>query len=173
MPGRARGLVVLIFVAALGCAALAAAEPNGRGSSVEATKGPRPDGDVAAPEILHVPVEGDRDLEVVLGPADSRLAAVYLHGVCGDPLAFESWAGAAARHATLISLRGDVACKTRPGRTKWSWSPRINDRRIRHAVQVASGLRRARGLPELDSEQIALIGYSQGAARVQALAIHY
>ena len=75
---RASPLAPYTFVAALValllCAAPLAADPP-------KTK---------TPPRLTIAVDGDRELEVVMGPARSARSIVYLHGVCGDPLAFES-----------------------------------------------------------------------------------
>jgi predicted esterase len=89
-----------------------------------------------------------------------------MHGVCGDPLAFESWVRAATAHATFISMRGDLPCKSRPGRRKWSMRWSHLDARIAEALEVAA---RERGR-SLDRDEVVLVGYSQGAARVEALA---
>jgi predicted esterase len=128
-----------------------------------------PAGPSAAPPRLTVAVDGDRDLEVVMGPARSSRSIIYMHGVCGDPLAFESWARAAGRFATFISLRGDVACKGRRGRSKWSYDKKALRRRIGEALDAVSKRRKLK----LDPEQVALIGYSQGASRVEAMAHAY
>jgi predicted esterase len=129
----------------------------------------------AAPETITLPVAGDRKVEVVLGPADSPHVIVYLHGVCGDPLAFRSWAGAAAEIATLVSLRGDDACAKGSGRFKWSWDARHIDRRIRRAIAAVDALRHARAADAApaSAEDVILVGYSQGAYRVELLASRF
>jgi predicted esterase len=144
-------------------------------SSASAAGGAEDEAEAKPPAatIEHLDVHGDRALEVVMGPAESDAVIVYLHGVCGDPLAFSSWAAAAARHGTLISLRGDQACKSRPGRTKWSYDPKLVDARIRRAVERVSQLRSDRGMKPLSEVQATLMGYSQGAKRVELLAYRY
>ncbi|MEZ4440563.1 MAG: alpha/beta fold hydrolase [Polyangiaceae bacterium] len=117
-----------------------------------------------------LPRPGKPALEVMLGPAASDWVVVYLHGFCGDPFAFRPWASEARRHATFISLRGDLACDDRPGRRKWSWDYRRIDRAIREAVVEVSAIREAAGGAHLSQDRIALIGYSQGAQRVAQLA---
>ena len=127
------------------------------------------------PEIVSLSIEGDRAVEVVLGPEDNPNVIVYMHGVCGDPLAFRAWAGAAAQVATLVSLRGDDPCAKRRGRTKWSWdAPRI-DRRIQRAVRAVDELRRERSPKAVPSsaDDVVLVGYSQGAYRAELLASRY
>ncbi|HHH31040.1 MAG TPA: hypothetical protein ENK57_22215 [Polyangiaceae bacterium] len=132
------------------------------------------DARVAAHEAHHgepttVQVPGDAALEVLLGPPSVSQVIVYMHGVCGDPFAFRSWARAARRRATFISLRGDETCEKRPSRRRWSWDlPRL-DRRIRDAIAAVGHFR---GRP-LDADDVALVGYSQGAHRVEHLAFRF
>jgi len=118
------------------------------------------------PEAVTIQVPNDTPIEVVFGPKQSQRVIVYLHGVCGDPLAFESWVGAAARHATFISLRGDQKCRKRPGRFKWSYNYQRNNKRITAAIEAAA---KARGAA-LDTGKVVLMGYSQGAGRTEAMA---
>ena len=126
----------------------------------------RADPEPAAPEAVTVKVPGDKDLEVVMGPVASARSVVYMHGVCGDPHAFDSWRNAASRHATLVSLRGELKCKTRPGRTKWTKRLKTIDERIARALTAVSALRAT----PLDPTKVTLLGYSQGAMRVEAMA---
>ncbi|MEM9695156.1 MAG: alpha/beta fold hydrolase [Myxococcota bacterium] len=104
-----------------------------------------------------------------MGPAGSAVAMVYLHGLCGDPLAFRAWMEAAAVHGTLISMRGDEPCPGRGGRTKWSFDYRRLDARITRAITTVS----ARRETPLDLDEVVAIGYSQGAHRVHWLAARY
>lgn len=140
-----------------------------------ATHAATPDAGVALHEARHgrsttIHVDGDADLEVLLGPPSSPQVVVYMHGVCGDPLAFGSWARSARRRATFISLRGDEVCDERPSRRRWSWDLARIDRRIRQAVEIVSAFRV--GVP-LDETRIVLVGYSQGAHRVEQLAFRF
>jgi predicted esterase len=121
-------------------------------------------------------VPGDRAIEVALGPVDSPRAIAYLHGQCGDPLAFQSWEAAATAHATLISLRGDLSCKKRKGRSEWSYNLDRHVRRIDKGLDVANELRWTAvdsvSVTDIDKSHVLLIGYSQGAHRVQSLVHH-
>jgi pimeloyl-ACP methyl ester carboxylesterase len=99
-----------------------------------------------------VPVPHDQSLHVYHAPADQRRAIVYLHGVCGNVHAVRSWVDAALAFGTLIELVAESPCANRPGRFA--------------ALAAVKALRG--GL--LDTDQVVLFGYSQGAARVEALA---
>jgi predicted esterase len=94
---------------------------------------------------------------------------VYLHGLCGDPLAFRAFVESAVHYGTVISLLGEVPCSGSGGRFSWGLDYASMDRRIRAAIAAVSG---ARG-EGLDPEQLVTIGYSQGAARVAWLARLY
>ena len=59
---------------------------------------------VANAPIIQLKAKGARAIEVVVGPTDSPQVIIYLHGVCGNPLAFESWALAASQHAKIAVL---------------------------------------------------------------------
>jgi predicted esterase len=128
----------------------------------------------AAATSFSVAVPGDDPVDVAFGPIDEKRVIVYLHGLCGDPLAFSSWAAAASRHATLISLSGDERCDKNPARRKWSYDYRRMDARITRAIAAVDRFRHdmvdSVVVTPLDAEHPALIGYSQGAKRVQALA---
>lgn len=119
-------------------------------------------------------IVGDRDVEVALGPIDSARVIIYLHGTCGDPYAFQSWIDAAVAHATLISLRGDEACKKNTSRSQWSWDSKKNARRIDVAIAAVQKLRESMvdsvEVTPLDKDDVTLIGYSQGAHRAEVLA---
>ncbi len=136
--------------------------------------GDPPEAEAPAIHSIAVAVPGDRPVEVALGPSDSRHAIVYLHGVCGDPNAFESWIGAAVAHATLISLRGDEPCKKDASRFKWSWNGKKHVARIDAAIAAVEALRQSAAdsvkVTPLDREHVTLIGYSQGAHRAEVLA---
>jgi predicted esterase len=121
---------------------------------------------------LRVPVPGDRPTEVLFGPEQNDTVLVYMHGVCGDPYAFKSWGAAAQRFGTFISLRGGLECKGRARRTKWSYRFRHIDQRIRAAIAAVSDARMRRNpyAEPLRHDRVVLVGYSQGAARAEALA---
>lgn len=120
--------------------------------------------------VVTLPVVGDREIEVLDGPPRSSRVIVYMHGVCGDPLAFRSWSGAASRFATLISLRGDSPCGKRPGRSTWGYDLVGTDKRVTAAIRRANARRRARGETQLDASKVTLVGYSLGARRAEWLA---
>jgi predicted esterase len=130
------------------------------------TAGSDPD---PAPKIYTVQVAKDRDIEVVDGPKDSPHVILYLHGVCGNPLAFRTWRAAAAKHGTLISVRGDETCERFPARSSWSTDFVKNNRRITAAIEAASAFRQARGEAKLDAEHPVIMGYSQGSRRAEQL----
>jgi len=116
-------------------------------------------------ELVEVAVGFDKRVRVVHARTGQRRVLLYLHGVCGNPVAFEPWAKSLVPHATLISLVGDRPC---PGghRHKWSHDMMGLDRRVRaagDAVEVA------RGEP-LEHDRLAVAGYSQGALRAESLA---
>ncbi len=96
---------------------------------------------------------------------------MYLHGVCGDVLAFRSWVQAASRLGTLIAMRGDTTCDARPLRQKWTYDMRRLDHRIARALAAVDALRGARtAVTALDPSSVVLIGYSQGAHIAQWMA---
>ena len=114
-----------------------------------------------------VDVPGDKQALVVQGPADSELAIVYLHGLCGNVRAVESFSAASARVGTVIALLGDRNCPA--GRFKWGKDIDAIGQRIDQALRA---VKRARG-GKLDIEHPVLFGYSQGAAKAEALVSHY
>src|SRR5689334_5181753 len=87
---------------------------------------------------------------------------VFLHGMCSHALGYaQSFQWSAARKGTLIAPQGDVPCDEGPFA---SWSQDIEglDARIEAAY---------RALGEVGFvDDIALVGYSQGASRAEALA---
>ncbi len=123
-----------------------------------------------------VEVPGDAAVEVAFGPPDVGRAILYMHGHCGNPVAFTSWAEAATRFGTLISLRGDTKCKGR-SRRKWSYDYKGIDRRVRAAIAAVDAKRRdlvdSVAVTPLDPENVVLIGYSQGAKRVEFMTHHF
>jgi predicted esterase len=131
----------------------------------------------SASSSISIAVEGDKPVEVVLGPISSAHVIVYMHGLCGDPFAFSSWAKAVAKHATLISLRGDRRCKKNRSRYKWSYDHKKNDRRISKAIEAVETFRQAMvdsvKVTPLDGSHLTLLGYSQGAARAAQMAYRF
>ncbi len=124
--------------------------------------------DVVLARPVTVPVDGSRPLRVTHAPATESRALVYLHGVCGDVTAVDSWSGAATRHGTLIELLGDTRC-TGSTRYRWTSSTEALAGRIEQALAT---VRAARG-GLLHTDQVVLVGYSQGAIRAEALAKRY
>jgi predicted esterase len=114
-----------------------------------------------------VQVPGDKSAFVIHGPSGSELAIVYLHGLCGNVRAVESFSAASAQHGTVIAMLGDRACPR--GRFKWGKNIESIAARVDRALDA---VKRARG-GQLDSEHPVLFGYSQGAARVEQLVAHY
>ncbi len=139
-------------------AAPPAAGPASAGESTAATPHDAP------LEVESVRVPGDRSVYVVGAGAPVPRAIVYLHGKCGDPLAFRPWAAAASRHGTLVSIQGDVPCDN--GRRRWSHDLALAQRRIDAALEAVSSARGVR----LDARALTAIGYSEGAIRVEQLA---
>jgi predicted esterase len=124
---------------------------------------------VAPPNYTIVEAGWDRPIRVLPSRTASPRALVYLHGYCGDVNAPGAFVPAAAEHGTLIALLGDQPCKDKPGRFKWSNDIVGLDERIKRALRLVN---RALKL-ELDSKDITLFGYSQGAVRAESLARYY
>jgi pimeloyl-ACP methyl ester carboxylesterase len=116
------------------------------------------------PPPRFIPVSGDVPAWVEPAFVETDQAIVYLHGMCGEPTHAADFAEVAARHGTLIALRGDVGCKG--GGTYWRGDPTFLDYRIKKAVRSVSA---ALGRP-LDETSLVLLGYSQGAQRAEDLA---
>ncbi len=113
-------------------------------------------------------VPGDRSVRVVhAGPEQDR-ALVYLHGMCGNPRAMDDWSPLASHYGTLIVLKADIPCEGRPG-FRWPKDVSLIQKRIDAALDV---VKQARG-GELDTDQLVLVGYSQGAHRGERLAGEY
>jgi predicted esterase len=151
-------------VLALDPAPASEVEPDGGALSGTPAAGPAP----FVPGIpTWVPVPGDKAALVIHGPSTSSLAIVYLHGLCGNVRAIESFSAASARHGTVIALLGDRSC---PG-GRFKWGKKV-DAIAARVDQALAAVKRARaGL--LDDEHPVLFGYSQGAAKVEQLVAHY
>jgi predicted esterase len=124
-----------------------------------------PDG-VRVGEHTRIPIPNDRAVHVYHAPAEQRRAVVYLHGVCGDINAVRSWIDRAVSFGTFIELVGDSPCEHHPGRYAWKAPVTSILDRVRVALRTVKAVRG--GL--LDTDQIVLFGYSQGAARAEAMA---
>lgn len=135
-----------------------ASHPN-PGASVEQTLPPG----ILPGLPVRVPVEGDKPVLVIHAPAGNRRAIVYLHGMCGNVQAVETWKRAASQHGTLIALVGDRQCGS--GRFKWNKKVDGIQARIERAFETVRAVRG--GL--LDTSDLVLFGYSQGADRASVL----
>lgn len=114
---------------------------------------------------LDVPLENDRALRVAHAPDSSQRAVVYLHGMCGDPKGADPWIDLATQYATVITVRANVKCPDRPG-YKWPQEPEQIQPRIDAALAYVRELRNG----YLKTDEVTLIGYSQGSHRGEKLA---
>jgi len=119
------------------------------------------------PRAVEVPMPGDRPLRVVRAASDRARALVYLHGMCGAEDGADAWSDVASSYGTVITLRADVPCGDRPG-YKWPQEPAAIQARIERALEIV----RQRD-EHLDTNDVWLIGYSQGAHRAEKLAGAY
>ena len=88
---------------------------------------------------------------------------VFIHGMCGHALGYaQSFQWSAAKHGVLVAPQGDVPCSPGSPWAKWSLDTAALDARIQAAFRTL-------GSPEPITD-VALIGYSQGASRAEALA---
>ena len=117
------------------------------------------------PPTRELKVRFDKRITVLPGASGRERVLVYLHGRCGNALAFEAFARAAHEHGTLVSFRGDKKCDD-PHRSQWSGDIVTLHRRIRAGIEVAA---RELGLP-LERWPVTVVGYSQGATRAEQLA---
>lgn len=125
-----------------------------------------PDGIVPGESTI-VEVPGDRGAFVIHAPATNTRAIIYLHGMCGNVRAVETWKQALAHSGTLIGVMGDKPCGG--GRLRWT----KHYDRIQARVEAAlRAVKQARG-GLLDIAQPVLFGYSQGADRAEALTARF
>lgn len=116
----------------------------------------------------HVVVPGYRRAYVVHADAEARTALLYLHGVCGDVEKIKDWAFAASERVTTVALLGDRLCE---GTTRFKWSQDIElihqlaQRALQEVQRVRGGL--------LETDEVLVFGYSQGATRAELLAQRY
>lgn len=115
-----------------------------------------------------VSLPGAGDVLILEGAPDARDVLLYLHGRCGDPEAFRAFARGVPASVTLISVKGDVRCKTSP-RWQWSVGATAIDERLRRIVAAISARRVAAGAAPLREAGWLVFGYSQGALRAEAL----
>jgi predicted esterase len=119
------------------------------------------------PGVQAIAVPQDTPVYALPGAGTTPEVVVYLHGHCGDPLAgLRSFPKAASEAGTLLSVQGDIPCKGRPGRRRWSTDAAGIQRRVDAAIEAAS---RGLGRP-LKAAEVTLMGYSEGALRAELLA---
>lgn len=117
--------------------------------------------------IVDLAVPGDLSVRVLHARAPERRALAYFHGMCSSSTPADIWAKKAAEYGTVIMLRADIPCGDRPG-NKWSKDPALLTTRLDRALTAVQEARRG----HLDTDRIALVGYSQGAHRIEVLAGH-
>lgn len=186
----ARSLAALLAVAIAGCgtngsvpvpspqpsiaptfaAAAASSDPSAAplpSASEEplATASAPPEPPPVAPVTLEIP--RDKKVYVVFGRPGNAHVFVYLHGKCGDPLAFRAFMQILPARGTLVAMRGDIKCEG--GQPNWSDDIMLLDKRIKKALDVVE---EARGEP-LDKDHLVAIGYSAGALRAESLSTRY
>ena len=99
---------------------------------------------------------------VLRGEPRGKARLVFLHGMCGHALGYaQSFQWSAAKKGTLVAPQGDQQCGKGPW-AMWSGDIAALDRRI---VEAFLALGHADPI-----DDIALMGYSQGATRAEALA---
>jgi predicted esterase len=115
--------------------------------------------------IEEVAVPGDLPVYVIRSAAPSRRTrAVFLTGSCTTPLDYiRAFRRAAAQHGGLVALQADQPC-AEPGQRRWSADSAATSKRIEAALKAV-------GVEE--TEDLTLIGYSQGAERAEWIANRY
>jgi pimeloyl-ACP methyl ester carboxylesterase len=112
--------------------------------------------------VDEVTIPGDLPVFALRGNPSHFERYVFLGGRCMHPEGFiMSFAHAAANHGDLVTLQGDVPCGG-PFR-RWSYDFPSVEKRI-DAALTASGI---------ESRDVTLIGYSQGAEIAERLAAMY
>jgi pimeloyl-ACP methyl ester carboxylesterase len=88
--------------------------------------------------------------------------------MCGNPKGADPWADLAAQYGTLITVRANVPCPDRPG-YKWPKDIEAIQARISAALLAVKTERQG----QLQTTDVSLFGYSQGAHRAERLAAAY
>ncbi|MCS6901802.1 MAG: hypothetical protein RMJ98_12060 [Myxococcales bacterium] len=118
------------------------------------------------PGVVSIPVPGAPAAYILPAEKSTGRVIIYLHGHCGDPLAgLRSFPKAAQRVGTMISVQGDLPCKGRPGRRRWSTDAVRIETAIHRALSAASDILDQK----LVSSERVLVGYSEGALRAELL----
>src|SRR3954447_14184833 len=167
----------LAAASALALTALVHATPSGGAEPPPTPANALPDAgsDASAPPTpalpTHIPVTppnyelldagSERPIRLLAATTAGRRVIVYLHGYCGDVNAVGAFVPAAAAHGALIALLGDQPCKDKPGRFKWTSDAHALDQRIQRAIRLVNRAHQW----DLDSRDVTLFGYSQGAVR--------
>lgn len=100
---------------------------------------------------------------VMRGEPHGPAKMAFIHGMCGHALGYaQSFQWSAAKHGVLVAPQGDVPCSPGSPWAKWSLDTAALDARIVTAFRELGASE-----PDLD---IAVMGYSQGASRAEALA---
>jgi predicted esterase len=146
-------------------ASVATLEPSASSEAPVASESAPPVEEPIAPITIEIPK--DKKVYVVFAKPSNTQVFVYLHGKCGDPLAFKAFAKIIPAHGTFVAMRGDLKCGG--GQPNWSDDIMYLDQRITKALDVVEA---ARGEP-LDKDRRFAIGYSAGALRAESLGTRY
>jgi predicted esterase len=138
---------------------IAAAEALERSTSPLPTPAPTDPARIDA-----IDVAGDVPAFALHGEHAHRLNVVFLQGMCGHPLYYaQAMQTAAAAHGDLLAPQADVPCGG--GYTRWSSDVGLMSRRFDRAFA-------AEGRPDAARDMV-LVGYSQGAERIEWFAARY
>lgn len=154
-----KGWIVVLALA--GCQPAHKSEPRSEAklTSIEAPPPPSPPEPVG---IAEVPVPGDLKAFKLTGVKEHRLTMAFIPGMCVHPVGYvQAFQHTAATRGDLVTVQGDTACLGEgDSQRRWTSDLVAMDARIMKAFEAA-GL----GAPK----EIALIGYSQGAERIERL----
>lgn len=140
--------------------------PPGLTSANEVISAPSLPATIEPGELTSVPIPGYRPATVVHGGAQTSIAMVYLHGVCGQVSRIRDWSKAASDFVTTIAPLGNKACPDSKSRFSWNQDIELIDDYIGRALDAVATTRN--GL--LDTSAVVVFGYSQGASRAERLA---
>lgn len=116
--------------------------------------------------FAEVTIPGDLKAFKLTGVKAHRLAMAFIPGMCVHPVGYvQAFQHTAAERGDLVTVQGDTACLGEgDSQRRWTSDLVTMDARIMKAFDAA-GL----GAPQ----EIALIGYSQGAERIERLVAKY